>query len=107
MESARNAKETRTPSTGPTNLNRLDCPTPSTITWPVLNALADAFVAVDNDTASEAAQMLKQEGLATTPTGAGGLAGLLALSRARGAFQKLGLGSASRVLIVMTERVVG
>jgi diaminopropionate ammonia-lyase len=104
MESARAGRMTRTPSTGPTNLNRLDCPTPSTIAWPVLRALADVFVAVDNDTASEAADMLKREGLATTPTGAAGLAALLALSQERGAFQKLGLGAKSRVLIVITER---
>jgi diaminopropionate ammonia-lyase len=106
MESARNNRETRTPSSGPTNLNRLDCPTPSSSTWPLLRALAAVFVGVDNETAAEAAVLLKQEGLSTTPTGAAGLAGVLALSREPGAFHKFGLDGASRVLLVMTEQAV-
>ncbi|HWF65190.1 MAG TPA: diaminopropionate ammonia-lyase [Rhizomicrobium sp.] len=106
MESARNNRETRTLSTGPTNLNRLDCPTPSSSTWPVLRALASVFVGVDSETAAEAAALLRQEGLSTTPTGAAGLAGLLALSRESGAFDKFELNGKSRVLIVMTEEAV-
>jgi diaminopropionate ammonia-lyase len=106
MESARNNRETRTPSTGPTNLNRLDCPTPSSTTWPVLRALADVFAGVDNDTAAEAASLLKGNGIPTTPTGAAGLAGLLALSRDPEAIARLGLGKASRVLIVITEQAL-
>ncbi|HEV7960069.1 MAG TPA: diaminopropionate ammonia-lyase, partial [Rhizomicrobium sp.] len=66
MESARNNRQTRTESSGPTNLNRLDCPTPSSTTWPVLRALAGLYVGVDNGTATEAAELLKQEGLSTT-----------------------------------------
>ena len=107
MESARNNRETRTASHGPTNLNRLDCPTPSSSTWPLLRALASVFVGVDNETAAEAAALLKQAGLSTTPTGAAGFSGLLALSREPGAFQKFGLDGQSRVLIVMTEGAVG
>ena len=106
MESARNNREARTPSSGPTNLNRLDCPTPSSTTWPVLRALASVFVGVDNETAAEAAALLKQERLSTTPTGAAGLAGLLALSRESGAFHEFGLDGTSRVLIVLTEQAI-
>ncbi len=106
MESARCNAFTRTESSGPTNLSRLDCPTPSSTTWPILRALASAFVGVENETAAEAAAMLVGEGLATTPTGAAGLAGLLALSRETGAFDKLGLGPQSRVLIVITEQAI-
>jgi diaminopropionate ammonia-lyase len=106
MESARNNAFTRTESSGPTNLNRLDCPTPSSTTWPVLRALATAFVAVENDAADEAARLLAAEDLATTPTGAAGLAGLLALGAEPGAFERLGLGRQSRVLIVVTEQAV-
>lgn len=106
MESARNNRMTRTESSGATNLNRLDCPTPSSTTWPVLRALASAFVGVDNETAAEAASLASGHGLSTTPTGAAGLAGLLALSRASGAFQRLGLGAKSRVLIVITEQAL-
>jgi diaminopropionate ammonia-lyase len=106
MESARNNRETRTPSSGPTNLNRLDCPTPSSSTWPMLRALASVFVGVESKTASEAASLLKQQGVPTTPTGAAGLAGLLALAREPGAFEAFGLGAASNVLIVLTEQAL-
>jgi diaminopropionate ammonia-lyase len=106
MESARRNSFTRTESSGPTNLNRLDCPTPSSTTWPVLRALASAFVGVENDVAAEAARLLAAEGLTTTPTGAAGLAGLLTLSAAPGAFDRLGLGAQSRVLIVVTEQAI-
>jgi len=104
MESARNNRETRTEPRGATNLNRLDCPTPSSTTWPLLRALASVFVGVDNETAAEAAQLLKQQGLATTPTGAAGLAGLLALSREPGGFEDFGIDAASCILIVLTEQ---
>jgi diaminopropionate ammonia-lyase len=106
MESARRNAFTRTQSRGPTNLNRLDCPSPSSTTWPVLRALASAFVAVENDIASEAATRLAGEGIATTPTGAAGLAGLLALLRIQGAPARLGLGAQSRVVIAVTEQAV-
>jgi len=104
MESARHNRETRTPSSGPTNLSRMDCPTPSSLAWPVLGALASVFVGVDNETAAEAAALLKSHGLSTTPTGAAGLAGLLALSRESGAFDRLGLNAESRALIVISEQ---
>ena len=50
--------------------------------------------------------LLKQQGLATTPTGAAGLAGLLALSRESGGYENFGMDAASRVLIVLTEQAV-
>lgn len=106
MESARNNRQTRTPSSGSTKLNRLDCPTPSSTTWPVLRALAGLYVGVDNDTAAEAVQLLRREGFSTTPTGAAGLAGLLALSRAPEISAGFGLDSASRVLVVVTEQAL-
>jgi hypothetical protein len=49
---------------------------------------------------------LKQQGISTTPTGAAGLAGLLALAREPGAFETFGIGAASRVLIVLTEQAL-
>ncbi len=106
MESARRNIFTRTESSGHTNLNRLDCPSPSTTAWPILRALASAFVGVENDVALEAVTLLARDGLATTPTGAAGLAGLLALSKEPGAFDRLGLNAQSRVLIVLTEQAL-
>jgi diaminopropionate ammonia-lyase len=106
MESARHNRETRTEPSGATNLNRLDCPTPSSTAWPLLRALASVFVGVDNETAAEAAALLKQQGLATTPTGAAGLAGVLALSRESGGYENFALGADSNVLVILTEQAV-
>ena len=104
LESARLNELTRTPPAGATNLNRLDCPTPSSTTWPILRALAQGFVGVDNGIAAEAVALLKEEeGIATTPTGAAGVAGLLTLKQ-EPAFAALGLARDSRVMIVLSEQ---
>jgi diaminopropionate ammonia-lyase len=104
LESARLNELTRTPPSGATNLNRLDCPTPSSTTWPILRALADTFVGVDNSIADEAVALLKEEeGIATTPTGAAGVAGLLTLKE-EPAFTALGLARDSRVIVVLSEQ---
>jgi len=106
LESARRNALTRTPPGGVTNLNRLDCPTPSSTTWPILRALAKGFVGVDNGVAGEAVALLQQEeGIATTPTGAAGVAGLLTLKR-EPAFAALGLAQDSRVLVVLSEQAL-
>ena len=106
LESARLGELTRTEPTGTTNLRRLDCPTPSSTTWPILRALAEGFVGVDNHIADEAVRLLKeQEGIATTPTGAAGVAGLLTLKE-EPAFAALGLARDSRVLVVLSEQAV-
>jgi threonine dehydratase len=68
--------------------------------------LASAIIGVENDVAREAVRLLADEDLATTPTGAAGLAGLLALRAEPGAFERLGLGPRSRVLIVVTEQAI-
>ena len=106
LESARLNQLTRTPPSGSTNLSRLDCPTPSSTTWPLLRALAQGFIGVDNDVAAEAVALLKvEEGVATTPTGAAGVAGILTLKQ-EPAFAALGLARDSRVLVVLSEQAV-
>lgn len=106
LESARLNELTRTEPTGATNLNRLDCPTPSSTAWPVLRALAHAFVAVNNSIANEAVALLKkEEDIATTETGAAGVAGLLTLKQ-EPAFAALGLARDSRVMVVLSEQAV-
>ena len=106
LESARLNELTRTPPSGDTTLNRLDCPTPSSTTWPILRALAQGFVGVDNSIAAEAVALLKEEeDIATTPTGAAGVAGLLTL-RQEPAFAALGLARDSRVMVVLSEQAV-
>ena len=72
----------------------------------MLRALASFFVGVDNETAAEAALLLKQQGLPTTPTGAAGLAGLLALAREPDGFEHFGIGPNSNVLIILTEQAL-
>ena len=106
MESARTGRFTRAATGGTTILNRLDCPTPSSTTWPILGALAQCYAAVDDATATEAVQALAGAGLATTPTGAAGLAGLMALKREPDGFARLGLTRDSKALIVITEQAL-
>jgi len=106
MESARTGRFTRAATGGTTTLNRLDCPTPSSTTWPILRALAQCYAAVDDAVAAEAAQRLSDAGLATTPTGAAGLAGLMALKREPDGFARLGLSRDSKAMIVVTEQTL-
>ncbi|MEK7836717.1 MAG: pyridoxal-phosphate dependent enzyme, partial [candidate division NC10 bacterium] len=89
----------------------LNCGTPSLAAWPMLRAGIDLFLAVDDGFAEEAMRRLAA-GSSGDPhvvageSGAAGLAGLLALCREPGlgaARQALGLGPASRVLLVNTE----
>ncbi|MBS0279787.1 MAG: diaminopropionate ammonia-lyase [Proteobacteria bacterium] len=106
MESARTGRFTRAANGETTILNRLDCPTPSSTTWPVLRALTHCYAAVDDATATEAMLRLADAGFATTPTGAAGLAGLMALKREPDGFARLGLTRDSKVLIVITEQAL-
>ena len=106
LESARLNELTRTEPSGATNLNRLDCPTPSSTTWPILRALAQGYIGVDNSIAAEAVALLRhEENIATTPTGAAGVAGLLTLKQ-EPAFAALGLARDSRVMVVLSEQAV-
>ena len=89
----------------------LNCGTPSLAAWPMLRAGIDLFLAVDDGFAEEAMRRLASghggdPRIVAGESGAAGLAGLLALCRepALGqARQAMGLGPASRVLLVNTE----
>ena len=59
------------------SMGRLDCKEPSLIAFNILNQLADDFVCVSDDDANTAANFLAQNKLATTPSGAAGLAAIL------------------------------
>jgi len=104
MESARAGRFTRVATGGTTILSRLDCPTPSSTTWPILGALAQCYAAVDDATATGAMRRLADAGLATTPTGAAGLAGLMALKGEPDGFARFGLSRDSKAMIVITEQ---
>ncbi len=74
-------------------MGRLDCKEPSLIALGGLARDADLFVTVSEAEASEAVEALEAEGIATTPSGAAGVAGMLAAE----------LGPEARVLVVATE----
>lgn len=75
------------------NMGRLDCKEPSLRAFEVLRGTADRFVTVSDEDAQEAVELLASHGLHTTPSGAAGLAGMLANSP----------GADARVLIFVTE----
>lgn len=59
------------------SMGRLDCKEPSLIAFNLLEELADDFVCVSDDDARTAANFLANNELATTPSGAAGLAAIL------------------------------
>jgi diaminopropionate ammonia-lyase len=86
----------------------LNCATPSLIAWPAVSRGIDAYVAVPDERVPEAMRLLAADGIAAGETGAGGLAGMLALAQdpqlapARNA---LGLGPQTIVLLLCTEGI--
>jgi diaminopropionate ammonia-lyase len=84
----------------------LNCATPSLIAWPTVSRGIDAYVAVPDARVPEAMRLLAADGIVAGETGAGGLAGMLALvqeAQLQEARRELGLGAGSRVLLLCTE----
>lgn len=84
----------------------LNCGIPSPIAWPELRAGIDLAVAVPDDAAREAMRALADAGVVAGETGAGGLGGLLALAEDdswHAIRDRLGLGTESHVLAIITE----
>jgi diaminopropionate ammonia-lyase len=81
-------------------MGRLDCKEPSHLALAALARQADHLVVVDDDEVARTVDLLAAHGVATTPSGAAGLAGLHHAGPHRSA---LGLGPDSRVLVVVTE----
>jgi len=84
----------------------LNCGTPSSAAWPLMRDGMDAFVAVENDQAREAMQLLADAGVVAGESGAAGLAGLIELLEGSNAVEtrsRLQLTTASRVLLLGTE----
>jgi diaminopropionate ammonia-lyase len=79
------------------SLGGLNCGRPSLVAWPFLKAGLSACVTIPTSRAKEAAQALAADGVASSPCGAAGLAGLMEHAL------ELGLTSTSRVLVVSTE----
>ena len=62
-------------------MGRLDCKTPSLLAFDILSVAADECVVISEDEAEEAVRAAKKFNLNTSPSGAAGLAALLASSK--------------------------
>ncbi len=84
----------------------LNCATPSLIAWPVVSRGMDAYLAVPDARVPEAMRLLAADGIVAGETGAGGLAGMLALTHDAALAQvreALAVSAGSRVLLLCTE----
>lgn len=75
------------------NMGRLDCKNASMLAYEALRHDADLFVTVTDEAAQQAADLLGRHGVAATPSGAAGLAGLLVCAPGRD----------SRAMIIVSE----
>jgi diaminopropionate ammonia-lyase len=82
-------------------MGRLDCKTPSLIALKGLARDADAFALISEAEGEAGAGTAMVAGLPSTPSGAAGLAALLAASKAQR--DDLGLDAQSRVLCILSE----
>ena len=83
-----------------TSMGRLDCKEPSLLALDELARAANHFVTISDDEVDETVDLLRVHGIATTPSGAAGVA---ALHHARHDPEALGLDQRSRVVAVITE----
>jgi diaminopropionate ammonia-lyase len=81
----------------------LNCGTPSSVAWPVIEATVDVYLAVPDDRAREAMRLLADAGIVSGESGAAGLAGLLAAVEDDAARAALHLDDDARVLLLNTE----
>lgn len=82
------------------DMGRLDCKEPSLIALRGLARDADVFATISEAEGQDGAQACAEAGMVSTPSGAAGLAGLLALAPHRAALR---LDSGSRVLLILSE----
>lgn len=87
-------------SDGPVSvMGRLDCKEPSLIALKGLCRDADGFMTLTENEAMASTEQAAQAGIASTPSGAAGLAGLMHAA-ASGAF---GVGAQTRALVILSE----
>lgn len=88
-------------SQGPVSkMGRLDCKEPSLIALKGLARDADFFITITEEEGQKGADIAKKHGFSSTPSGAAGIAGLLAAGSQQG---DLGLTENSRVLVILSE----
>ena len=86
------------------SMGRLDCKDPSHVALECLAREADFFVTLSDPECEAAVATLASQGLASSPSGAAGLAALMTSDMEGRA--KLGIGASSRVLTIMSEGAV-
>jgi len=96
------------PSKGAQNsiMAGLNCGEVSLAAWPAIRRGVDWFIAIEDAYAWEAVGLFRDAGITAGESGAAGLAGLLALCgdpRLAEVKRRLGLGQASRVMVINTE----
>jgi diaminopropionate ammonia-lyase len=79
MASAEAGELVAVPGPHDSSMAGLNCGLPSTLVWPLIEAGADAFVAIEDVWAEEAMRAYASEGVVAGESGAAGLGGLLAL----------------------------
>lgn len=84
----------------------LNCATPSLIAWPDVSRGIDAYLAVPDARVPEAIRLLAADGIVAGETGAGGLAGMLALAQEPqldAVRRSVGWDAGTTVLLLCTE----
>lgn len=107
-ESAVAGQPTKIAHGKPTIMAMLECYEPSLVAWRILSRKADGFMTVSEDDAAEAMRRLarpldRDPAIVAGESGAAGLAGLGVAAKDKAIRGKLGLGAASRVLLINTE----
>lgn len=85
------------------SMGRLDCKVPSLLALDVLAREADSFMTVSEDEAAEGVAVARRHGMASSPSGGAGLAGLIAARGAATDDGGLGLTDEARVLVYVSE----
>ncbi len=108
MESALRAGEIPSAGSLSTSMECLACRTPSSLAWPILRTGAHAFLTIPDYAAEETVTLLGRgvsddPPVETQPSGAAGMAGLIAATFEPSLADPLELGRESRVLIFASE----
>ena len=107
-ESAKVGRIIRVEETEPTVMAMLECYEPSMIAFRILERVADGFMMVEEEAATEVMRRLATPAEDDAPivsgeSGGAGLAGLITLLREPALASKIGLGPSASVLIINTE----
>ncbi len=108
FESAKARRPVTIPHGEPTVMAMLECATPSPIAFEVLAAIADGYVTLDENEATDAMKLLAgplpgDPAIVAGESGGTGFAGFLACMADPAARAHLGLGPQSRILVINSE----